>query len=340
MEMAMNKPRGSLHAPVVRFSHSIAFIGFLRKLGAPTDRYLGMSKLPRLCEEPDYLIPVSKMYAFLETAARKEQPSLGWLIGERAGNLQLSSALRKRLQAASTLLTALQSLVQLVKSEASDLDVGIIQRKDDIVLFTHYVGMRSVPGYAVAQAYQLSVFIAVVQTFLGKNWLPPEIGLECQHAPHELPERFRAGRYFPGSPFGYFTVQKSCLHHSLPGAPAGSAAKSALRGIDQFDDLELVRGVLRSYLAEGYLSQAFAAELLDTPVRSLTRRLAEHGTTYQELIDGLRFRVAKEHLDNPDTLVLDVANAVGFKDKADFTRMFRRVSGLTPTGYRRVACPS
>ena len=96
-----------------------------------------------------------------------------------------------------------------------------------------------------------------------------------------------------------------------------------------------MRGVLRSYLAEGYVSRTYAAELLDTSVRSLTRRLSKHGTTYQKLIDNLRFEVAKEHLENPGMRVRDVANAVGFEDQGDFTRAFRRISGLTPSEFRR-----
>jgi len=318
--------------PVVRFSHSMAFIGLLRNLGAPADRYLESSKLPRLCEEPDWLIPVPRMYAFLDEAARKEEAALGWWVGESVGDLQLSNPLRNILETAPSLLVALQSLAQLVNSESSGIDVGIRHREDDIVVFTQYPALRGVPGYAVGQAYQISVFVSLVQLFLGKNWLPAEIGLECERSPSELPEQYHACRISPGSRFGYFTVQKSCLHHSMAKGPAGNAGVPSL---DQLDELELMRGVLRSYLADGYVSRTYAAELLDTSVRSLTRRLSKHGTTYQKLIDSLRFEVAKEHLENPDMQVRDVANAVGFEDQGDFTRAFRRISGLTPSEFRR-----
>jgi len=44
----MAKSSNLLGVPVVRFSHSMAFTGVLRKLGAPTERYLESNKLPRL----------------------------------------------------------------------------------------------------------------------------------------------------------------------------------------------------------------------------------------------------------------------------------------------------
>jgi len=329
-----------LGVPLVRFSHSMAFTGVLRKLGAPVDRYLESNKLPRLCQDPDWLIPLPSHYALLDKAARKEQSSLGWWVGESVGDLQLSTSLRKRLEAAPSLLVALQSLVRLVSSETSDIDMGIRQRKDEIVLFTRTPSMRGVPGYTVAQAYQISVFVSLVQLFLGKNWLPAEIGLECRSMPRELPGQYQACRFLPESPFGYFTVQRSRLHHSLARGPAENVANGELPGLDQLDELELMRGVLRSYLADGYVSQTFAAELLDTSVRSLTRRLSKHGVTYQKLIDNLRFEVAKEHLQNPDMRVRDVANAVGFEDQGDFARAFRRISGLAPSEFRRAVCPT
>ncbi|GAH05583.1 unnamed protein product, partial [marine sediment metagenome] len=95
-----------------------------------------------------------------------------------------------------------------------------------------------------------------------------------------------------------------------------------------------LRAVLRAYLCEGYPSERFAAKLMNTSERTLTRRLAAHGLTYGALMDDLRFGKAKENLQNPDMRIVDVARSVGFNDQGDFTRMFRRIGGLTPRGYR------
>ena len=84
-------------------------------------------------------------------------------------------------------------------------------------------------------------------------------------------------------------------------------------------------------------TEQFAAELMNTSVRTLTRKLAAHGHTYGALIDDLRFRKAKENLRNYDMRILDVAQSVGFNDQGDFTRMFHRVSGLSPNEFRKFA---
>jgi AraC-like DNA-binding protein len=100
-----------------------------------------------------------------------------------------------------------------------------------------------------------------------------------------------------------------------------------------FDYLSMLRSVLRSYLSEGYVSERLAAELMNTSVRTLTRRLSAYDLTYGTLIDGLRFKVAKEKLQKPNVRIGDVAHAVGFKDQGDFTRMFRRIGGLSPKEF-------
>ena len=92
--------------------------------------------------------------------------------------------------------------------------------------------------------------------------------------------------------------------------------------------------MLTAYLSEYYPTERFAAELVNTSVRTLTRRLAARGLTYGVLIDELRFDRAKEGLYNPDMRIVDVPRSVGFEDQGDFTRMFCRIGGLTPREYR------
>ena len=324
--------------PVVRFSHSLAFIDHLRQSGAPTDRYLQKSKLPTLCENPDCLIPVERMYQFLAEAACNEEPLLGWFVGGSVGERQLSTTLLKRLRATPTLLVALQNLASLIKSESSEIDVGLFEREKDIVFFTRYPRMRGAPGYEIGQSYQISVFMSLVQAFLGKDWRPAEIGLESRRSQPMLPEGFHGSHFIPNAEFGYFTVARSCLHRAISNGYSGSTSPAGTPLLGELDELELMRKLLRSYLADGYISKTFAAELLDTPVRTLSRRFSEHGTNYQQFMDSLRFQEAKEGLQNPDMQVLDVANSVGFSDQGDFTRMFRRVSGVTPTDFRRTLC--
>ena len=99
--------------------------------------------------------------------------------------------------------------------------------------------------------------------------------------------------------------------------------------------IDMLRAMLKSYLSEGYPSERFAAELMGTSVRTLTRKLRAHDLTYGMLIDELRFTVAKEELQESNMRIGDIALSIGFDDQGNFSRMVRRLSGLTPGELRK-----
>lgn len=60
----------------------------------------------------------------------------------------------------------------------------------------------------------------------------------------------------------------------------------------------------------------------------------EHRITFREYLMRYRFKKAAVLLGESSTTVLDVAFAVGFNDPSQFTRMFKRYMGLTPSQFR------
>jgi len=76
------------------------------------------------------------------------------------------------------------------------------------------------------------------------------------------------------------------------------------------------------------------------PRRSLKRRFkAITGSTLIERVQNLRVEEAKRLLETAPISVDEVSAAVGYEDSAFFRRLFRRLTGLTPTAYRRMFRP-
>lgn len=82
--------------------------------------------------------------------------------------------------------------------------------------------------------------------------------------------------------------------------------------------------------------ESIARRLAISP-RTLQRRLREQGLLFNDLLDVMRFRVAKSYLAQPDVAAAEVAYLLGFAEQSSFNRAFKRWSGQTPTAYRRVA---
>lgn len=320
--------------PLIRFAHPMAFQAFLRHIGAPVGSYLRRAGLPALCEEADVFVPVMRVWAFFDQVSARETRLLGWHVGEYVGDHALNANLLKKIEKAPTLLGALQNLVRFIRSEGSDVDIDIFERREDVLLYTHYWGLRGTPGYHVSQAYQLGVFLDLIRFFLGRDWVPDEIGLEAAKALPGLQERLPGTRILLRQPLGYIAIPRQFLHRKARHSVATDTAGSKPVVNKSFDYIESLRELVKAYLSEGYVSEKTAAGLMDTSVRTMTRTLALHGLSYGRLVDELRFEVAKKHLQSPDARLIDVAQSVGFKDQGNFTRMFRRIGGITPGRFR------
>lgn len=333
----MDKSRKRTGPALLRMGHPMAFITFLRHIGAPADHYMRSQKLPVSCEDPDMFVPLARAWAFFATAARHEDTMLGWLVGAHVGDHNLNQGLLRKLETAPSLFQALQGLVRMANSEASHLQLGIHERQDDVVIYTHYSGKRNDPGYSISQAYQLMLILDLIRQFLGPHWVPGEIGVEHSIAPDVAEAQLPGARILTQQPLGYITVPRTCLPKTARRiVPTNDVVNDPVM-TENFDYTDTLRVMLRSYLSDGYPTAKFAAELMNVSERTLARKLAAHGLTYGTLLDDVRFKEAKKLLLKPGVRIEDVALSVGFIDQSNFTRMFRRISGQTPREFRKAA---
>jgi AraC-like DNA-binding protein len=69
--------------------------------------------------------------------------------------------------------------------------------------------------------------------------------------------------------------------------------------------------------------------------RTLNRRLKAEGTTFQQLLDEVRFEAACQLLDTARIPITEIAVSLGYAETSAFSRAFRRWSGATPIERRR-----
>jgi AraC-like DNA-binding protein len=76
------------------------------------------------------------------------------------------------------------------------------------------------------------------------------------------------------------------------------------------------------------------ARELSLSARTLQRRLAEEGVSYQELLDLARKEASSRYLTESSLSIGEVAYLVGFSEPAPFHRAFKRWFGVTPERFR------
>jgi AraC-like DNA-binding protein len=69
-------------------------------------------------------------------------------------------------------------------------------------------------------------------------------------------------------------------------------------------------------------------------VRTLRRRLSEQATTYRELVNDVRMKLADGYLKDNFLTVENIASLLGFSEPANFRAAFKRWTGKTPIEYR------
>ena len=68
--------------------------------------------------------------------------------------------------------------------------------------------------------------------------------------------------------------------------------------------------------------------------RSLRRRMGEYGTSFQELLDDVRYQLARQLLESRGLNYGQIADMLGYSDVRSFSRAFKRWSGLTPSDWQ------
>ena len=58
------------------------------------------------------------------------------------------------------------------------------------------------------------------------------------------------------------------------------------------------------------------------------------GQNFSEILNGIRIEKAKEMLKDPALRIGDIAEKVGFSDMAHFSRVFKKVVGISANEYR------
>ena len=321
--------------PIIRLSHPLAFAAYLKHLGAPAQKHLRRTKLPANCENPDVFVPLLDAWSVFDSAAQAEDEALGWHVGRYVGERCLHLDLLNRIEHAPTLYLALHEFARLVSTEASQLQLAIVEREDDILFCTQYENLKECRGYHSSQSYQLAVYLVILRHYLGSDWVPEEIGIEQKQVPTVAKISFPGSRILKGQRMGYIAVPRSCLHTGPPKAQPTDNDTLTLSPASCSNYSDTLECLIRPHLASGYPTASSAARLMDTSVRTLARRLIESDTSYREVVDKVRFDTAKELMQDQKITIREIAGEVGFDDPAHFSRMFCRIAGTSPARFRK-----
>jgi AraC-like DNA-binding protein len=98
-----------------------------------------------------------------------------------------------------------------------------------------------------------------------------------------------------------------------------------------------VRDVVRGQLGGGEPSMASSARAMAMSTATLRRRLAAEGTSFTDILDGVRSELARVYLSDPNLSTREVAFLLGYSHAKAFYEAFRRWTGEAPSDFRAKA---
>lgn len=327
--------------PLVRASVILPFIKFLDQLGAPTERFLQKAHLPiSILENPENLAPVNLAFAFAELAARSEGiNNLGLLVGQQT-HLSHLGGFGVVVSQALTLHDLLGKLMQLLNTLVTSDKIGFTEDGDYLWLHHQYTVPRHIQTYQ-GQCFSILVYLNVIRLGAPPCWQPDQLHLQSgkNSAFLELDCFSNTSIYF-NQPTNAFRFPKAFLSKPIapstsPCIPVNSEATLKLTApSDNFTDA--LHQLIRLLLPGGYPTLTIAAEASGLSIRTFQRRLEAANLTYSQLVEQVRFEQATYLLQDPTNPLIDIAFDLGFTDPANFSRAFKRWTGVSPRQFRNL----
>ncbi|HTL77279.1 MAG TPA: AraC family transcriptional regulator [Casimicrobiaceae bacterium] len=236
----------------------------------------------------------------------------------------------------STLGEALQLLTvhQHINSAGG---IAFMLKRGAAVDLGHVIYYPGVEGVDQISDGCLAAGFNYVRELVGPAWRPTQVFL-----PHARPRTSLPYRQFFGTEPQFnadmcaMRFPAYWLDHPVAGASEERKrfALAAAEAIDPGVVIKSYRG-LRTLLMSGKCSGDDLAQMLSLHRRTLNRRLEDAGTTFQAVLDDVRFEAARQLLLHTNQCMDDIAAALGYSAVAPFMRSFRRWSGETPGRWRR-----
>ena len=324
----------------VRIGGSIAIPALLSSLGADPAEVLAEAGVdPKLFDDPDNLISfATRSHLLAHCAARTGCPHFGLLVGQRNGlhSLGLMGLLVKY---SPDVGTALRNLVRHTHLHVTGAAFGLAV-DGNVASFTYDIHEPHAEGHDQTGDGAMAAYYNALRELCGPEWKPVEVRFAHGTPADVGPFRrlFRVPLRFDAEQYG-LVFAADWLGRRLPEADP-ELRRLLQKEIDVLEArhgdefLEKVRSVLRTALVTDHGKADQVAALFSMHSRTLSRRLNDFGTSFRQLVDEVRFAIARQMLEDSAMDVAQIAELLDYADASAFTRAFRRWSGTTPARWR------
>ena len=294
---------------------------------------------PSLVEGAEHIIPFKSSIDLVSRSAKRlEAAEFGLQVGV-ATSIRSLPKLGKAIERSTTLLEAITAVIETLSGITNVrriwLDIG--SKTASLCHASPNVCFR---GKEYAEQFALMLLINLVREVADKEWGPRRVTVSRSNFDliGNHPELLNNTEVDAGE-FTSFTFEACLLLRHLPVQSVAERQYARMLPEDKSpevpnDFIGAMCAILETNLRSGRVGLNYLTQSMGMGPRTLQRKLAERGVTYDQLLGEARLRVARELLADPDTRIAEISLELGYQDPANFTRAFKRWTGLAPFEYR------
>ena len=317
--------KSAFHAP---------FKTAMEAYGISADYYFKKVKLPTQVDDPESLLPVKPFFQLINTVAISENlPGFGAIVAQTAPWHKIKS-LAPLIEESENLKELLETFCEIASQQSSHGSFSIIDKASHYNF--SYKGSSLIKGDIQMELYRITGMIQLVQLASGAEWRPESIHLnQAKSKVIDASPLLTKSKITFSHPYSSISMPAEILqwpvHLEIP-------VKTHIGGIadaDKNNDFaNSIRNIISTYSRTKNISIEETADIAEMSVRTLQRRLSDHGLHFNELLNEAKFTHAKAKLKDTNMPIMEIAKSLGYSDPAHFTRAFHNWSGMSPTAFR------
>ncbi|MEN0107493.1 MAG: AraC family transcriptional regulator [Pseudomonas sp.] len=328
---------------LIRATSLTGFAALVEELGGNPNALMREMQIdPAVIDNGTAVIPYRAMINLLELCAeRLDCVDFGLRLGERQ-SIMILGPLAVVAQNARSVGEALQEVTRFLHTYSPGIQVHLDHEIDpEHPHLTYELRLRPLPRQQQIIELSLVIMFKTLQMLFGKGFRPVSVLSRVEaRLPQSRYQRLFGARTYFGQAHNALVLTHEHLNkpidqHNRQLHDTMMDYVSSISALHPLDIPSQVEDLIRRLLPTQRCALRLIAERLGMQVRSLQRRLSEHGLIFEEMVEQLRQELADLYLAEAQMPMAQIAGSLGYAEQSSFNRACQRWHGVSPRERRK-----
>ncbi len=323
-----------MSAPLIQVSTLAPFVGALEQVGLSSvalGRKVGLT--PEILGDPESLAPSQSIYRFAEFAAEEVgDPFLGVRLGLDP-QIMSWSVVSDALSSSQTMIEFFACFLLNAGKFTTDVDFRLVLGTQ-ISVFERDRGFKPRERPSQIDAFGVGLFVNLFRSVLEENFRASDLLFKvCDPEAAKAPEIGKCGLAKGDTRLLSMSFPSEWLVRPIrrkKGRPAQvKTTKPPSEAL-----ITSISSNIRANISDPTFGVPMLVEQMGFNRRDVQKYLRDRGSGLAEMIEEERKKLAGELLEQREASLQEIAGALGYTDVSNFSRAFRRWTGMAPSFWR------